>query len=1074
MPDPVTAGFQLSPQQRHFCGLHNDAANALAHVAVRLEGPLDVARLKQALKRVVERHEILRTTFQRSSGMKFPFQIVNAKTDKRWEELDFRKLCSSEQDARIADALSDNNKMTLEQMQILRASLLALGSERHVLILSLPALCADHVTLNNLVGEVCANYSGDELGGAEPLQYADYSEWQNDLLQKNDEESQAGKSFWQQHDFSAIPQLVLPFERKPEPNAVFRREAVPVRSGEALAKIDAASGGDAESFLLACWQVLLWRITGQPEIVVGYVSDGRSHEELSGAMGRFAKSLPLHANFEQEPSLMQVMNHARRDRAEAVEYQDYLPLQDTSAGFSVQEKDKLASKTVHGLSFSPYTERCYNDGFHVELLCVRDGSSWSAEVVYDPERFDRTAVNRLGERFAILLTAAVANPNAPAATLPIMDEQERRQVTVEFNRTAAEFHRDKCIHQLFEEHAAQSPQRPALRFGEQELSYAELNDRANQIAHFLRKRGVKSNVAVGLCLERSAEMIVGLLGILKAGGCYVPLVPDNPKARLAHQLSITGAPVVITEEKLLDRLPEFSGEVVCLDRDRGLLEKEPSSNPHHVNHPEDLVYVIYTSGSTGVPKGVAVRHSNLVNYSHFICQRLELEKHPEGLNFATVSTISADLGNTCIFPSLISGGRLHVIGFEMAMAANLFSNYAAQHPIDVLKITPSHLSSLLNSETAGGVLPRKYLVLGGEASSWHLMDRIRKLGDCAIINHYGPTEATVGCCTFPLQQNDVSAWAPATVPIGRPISNDEIYILDQRLQPVPVGVAGELCIGGAGLATGYLNQPEQTAERFITHPFSKDRNARLYRTGDLARFLPDGNIEFLGRIDHQVKIRGFRVEPAEIEAVLKEHPAVTQSVIVPFEDKSGEKRLAAYVVSAKKLKAEELRTFLVYRLPDYMVPSAFVVLESLPLTQNGKVDLRALPSPEEAQAQPEREFVSPRNPEEEKLAGIWVEVLKLDRIGVTDNFFELGGHSLLATQIISRIRNTFRVQVPLHSFLETPTIAGLAEKISHCPAAETEEEEMARLLQELEGISDEEAERLLAGEESKTGGDSSQ
>src|SRR5438445_592708 len=294
------------------------------------------------------------------------------------------------------------------------------------------------------------------------------------------------------------------------------------------------------------------------------------------------------------------------------------------------------------------------------------------------------------------------------------------------------------------------------------------------------------------------------------------------------------------------------------------------------------------------------------------------------------------------------------------------------------------------------------------------------------------------------------------------------------MHPLPGVVAVELCVGGTGLAHGYLLQPQQTDERFVHTPFSENPAARLYRTGDLARFLPDGNVEFLGRIDHQVKIRGFRVEPAEIEAVLKQHPAVKQSVIVPFEDKSGEKRLAAYVVSAKKLKAEELRAFLVYRLPDYMVPSAFVVLESLPLTQNGKVDLRALPSPEEAQAQPEREFVSPRNPEEEKLAGIWVEVLKLDRIGVTDNFFELGGHSLLATQIISRIRNTFRVQMPLHSFLETPTIAGLAEKISHCPAAETEEEEMARLLQELEGISDEEAERLLAGEESKTGGDSSQ
>jgi acyl carrier protein len=320
----------------------------------------------------------------------------------------------------------------------------------------------------------------------------------------------------------------------------------------------------------------------------------------------------------------------------------------------------------------------------------------------------------------------------------------------------------------------------------------------------------------------------------------------------------------------------------------------------------------------------------------------------------------------------------------------------------------------------------------------------------------------VGCCTFNTRESNVSMWNPATIPIGTPIANDEIYVLDQRLEPVPVGVAGELCIGGAGLAQGYWNQPEQTADRFIPHPFSKEPGARLYRTGDLARFLPDGNIEFMGRIDHQVKIRGFRVEPAEIEAMVKQYPSVKQNVVLPYEDQSGEKRLAAYVVAEKPIKAEDLRAFLLQQLPEYMVPSAFLMLDSIPLTANGKVDMRALPSAEHGQSQAEREFISPRTPEEEKVVAIWTEVLKLDRISVNDNFFELGGHSLLATQIISRIRNVFRVQMPLHSFLETPTIAGLAEKISQCPPAESEEEEMARLLQELDGLSDEEAERLLA------------
>jgi acyl carrier protein len=360
------------------------------------------------------------------------------------------------------------------------------------------------------------------------------------------------------------------------------------------------------------------------------------------------------------------------------------------------------------------------------------------------------------------------------------------------------------------------------------------------------------------------------------------------------------------------------------------------------------------------------------------------------------------------------------------------------------------------------VIPRKFLIMGGEASSWHLLNRIQKASNCTVINHYGPTEATVGCCTFNTRESDVSMWNPATLPIGKPVANDEIYILDQHLQPVPVGVAGELCIGGTGLAKGYLNQPEQTAERFIQNPFSKDTSARLYRTGDLARYLPDGNIEFLGRIDHQVKIRGFRVEPAEIEATVKRYPSVKQNVVLPYDDKSGEKRLAAYVVSEGPIKNEDLRAFLLQQLPDYMVPSAFVMLDSIPLTPNGKVDIRTLPSAEEGRSQAEREFISPRNPEEEKVVAIWTEVLKLEHVSVNDNFFELGGHSLLATQIISRIRSVFRVQMPLHSFLETPTVAGLAEKISQCPPAESEEEEMARLLQELDGLSDEEAERLLA------------
>jgi amino acid adenylation domain-containing protein len=1066
MQPQMNTGYELSPQQKQIFG--QALENATVSLAILLECAVDISKLQQVLQSLIDRHEILRSSFQRRTGMRFPFQVVAQSAELSWNEVDLSTLGEDQQKSQIEALLGDGSKIDIEKGPVFHASFAKLVGHA-ALVLTFSALCVDDDSLNKVLAELKILYSGTKLP-EEVLQYADYSEWQNELLQKKDPDGQVGQDYWSRHQFSSIPKLVLAFERKPQASVPFRPDSVVVALDRVgLNRLNTIASSDAANLLLSCWQVLLWRLSGQPEVVIGYVSDGRDHDELATALGLFARTLPLHTSFEQDRPFAEVIKELAQVRSEISEWQSYLPPGDEQPiGFSVEEV--LEKQRGGGLSFSVYDQRCRNHPFHLQLRCSHQGASWSAKLLYDPSCFSRDVVERIASRFSILLASAVTDPNSLVSALPIMDDSERGQIIAGFNHTATDYPRNKCIHELFEDQTARTPQRPALRFAEQEFSYLELNERANQVAHFLRKRGVQANVPVGLCLERSAEMIIGLLGILKAGGCYVPLVPDNPKTRLSHQLSETGAPVVLTQETLRDRLPNFNGEVVCLDRDRALLDKEPVRNPERNTSADDLVYVIYTSGSTGMPKGVAVRHFNVVNYSHFICRRLELDGHPQGLHFATVSTISADLGNTCIFPSLISGGCLHVMAYETAITPNLFAGYAMAHPIDVLKITPSHLSTLLNTPEAKAILPRKVLVLGGEAFSWHLAGRILQLGQCAVLNHYGPTEATVGCCTFAVRDHDVSAWAPATVPIGRPISNDEIYILDQRLQPVPIGVAGELCIGGTGLAQGYLNQPQQTAERFVPHPFSKDPTARIYRTGDLARFLPDGNVEFLGRIDHQVKIRGFRVEPAEIEAALRQHPSVRHGVIVPYGDTSGEKRLAAYVVLAKKqTRIEDLRTFLVENLPEYMIPSAFVALEELPLTPNGKIDLRALPSPEEAQSKAAREFIPARNAAEEKLVAIWMEVLKLGKVGVNENFFELGGHSLLATQIISRIRNNFRVQLPLHSFLETPTIAGLAEKISQCPAAETEEEEMTRLLQELEGVSDEEAERLLAAETKKSG-----
>ncbi|MDP9160731.1 MAG: non-ribosomal peptide synthetase [Acidobacteriota bacterium] len=642
----------------------------------------------------------------------------------------------------------------------------------------------------------------------------------------------------------------------------------------------------------------------------------------------------------------------------------------------------------------------------------------------------------------------------------MLSKAEYEQIVVQFNQSAVPYPKHLCVHELFEEQVSRTPQRTALRFNDQTFTYEELNARSNQMAHYLRKHGVGPNVPVALFVERSAEMIIGMLAIMKAGGCYVPLLHDDPRPRLSHLLAEIQSPALLTTRKLKSHLPEYAGEIVLFDDS---FHGEPSSNPDKRTKSTDLVCVIYTSGSTGMPKGVAARHSNLANYIHFICHRLELSQYPEGWHFATVSTIGAILGNTSVFGSLMSGGCLHVIDYETGMTANLFADYVAKYPIDAMKITPSQLGLLLSGSGGRPCLPLKYVVVGGEKFTWDLVQQIRDNGSCKIMNHYGPTE-TMGCCTFVLDGHDFGESKPASVPLGRPMSNQQLYILDQHLQPVPIGVPGELCMSGAGLTNGYFNQPQQTAEKFVPNPFSAGSDARLYRTGDLARYLPDGNIEFLGRIDQQVKIRGFRVELVDVETAIKSLSKVQEAVVLSEESQAGEKILAAYVVPASTLDSGELRSLLRQQVPDYMIPSRVVILQTLPLNRNGKVDLTALALLRESVDSPKSEFVSPRTPVEELLARIWGEVLQKEGIGAHDNFFELGGHSLLAMQVLSRIRNEFHVQFPLLSFLEAPTLADMASKISECPAIETEEEEIERLLLELDGLSDEEAERLASDE----------
>ena len=581
-----------------------------------------------------------------------------------------------------------------------------------------------------------------------------------------------------------------------------------------------------------------------------------------------------------------------------------------------------------------------------------------------------------------------------------------------------------CLHQLIEAQAARTPQRTALRFEQQRLTYGELERRAGRLAAHLRALGAGPEVLVGLLLERSLEMVVGMLGVLKAGAAYVPMDVSFPEERLAFMHADAGLRLVLTQESLLPRLPA-GARGVCLDAFDWDAPQEAAQGDVSVG-PQNLAYVIYTSGSTGRPKGVCIEHRSIVSYVQGVAERLQLE---QGMSFATVSTIAADLGNTVIFPALASGGCLHVISRERAESPAQLAEYFARERIDVLKIVPSHLAAFQGASDPGAVLPARRLILGGEPSRLDWIERLRALSPaCRIFNHYGPTETTVGVLTY-----KVGAHLPSTpsgmLPLGRPLPGTRIHLLDEQGRPVPAGEKGELCIAGPGVARGYLNRPDLTAARFVSDPIGAQPDLRMYRTGDVARLLPDGDLEFCGRVDDQVKVLGYRVEPGEIEAALREHPAVQDAVVLARMDDAGASQLVAYVTRKESVAPTILRDYLKGRLPSYMVPAGLVPLESLPLTPNGKVDRQALNALPLASARPDHAAAPPRTRTETVLAGIWARLLGMEAVGVDDDVFDLGAHSLMAMKALVEIRDTFGVSVSLRNLFEHPTIGRLAEAI---------------------------------------------
>jgi amino acid adenylation domain-containing protein/non-ribosomal peptide synthase protein (TIGR01720 family) len=1061
MQQQSIAGFRLSPQQRRLWVEQSmDEACYCVQCAIELAGSLEKKVLLRALRQVVARHESLRTTFRRFHAMKFPVQVIAAEPNLSWH------VAHSSDDESLTEAAVEKflqqervRPFDVEHGPLLRFLLVSRSANSNLLIITLSALCADGFALTKMVAEISRHYEAclkDEDLRDEPIQFLQISEWQNDLLEA--EGSEDGRAYWRGQSSAAVRPIRLPFEEGTGFEKVFAPRAVmlPI-APDVTAQLEILALGEGTSLavvLLASWQVLLWRLTGQLPVTVGNVFDSRKYEEFNECIGPVSGWVPITFQWEANTSFKKFLRQVQDAVQDAFEWQDYFipesfipepgpgsangggrETNNTAILFEYQPRDTKYSSTT--LSWTIYKRYLCTDRFKIKLTCSRPEEALRTEFWYDTKIYDAENVRRIGGYYMTLLTSVVASPAAPVGELDILGEAERLLLPVRFKETAASDQAHKCIHQLFEKQAITVPDAYAIAYQDRRLTYAELNARANQLAHLLRRHAVEADSRVGVCLERSPELIIALLGILKAGGAYVPLDPEHPGTRLSRQLVEAQIETVVTEEKLLPLFAGFQGEIICLDSSRDLLEEQPETDLHSLTGPQNLAYVIYTSGSTGGPKGVGISHESLVNYTDYLCKvAFGKTNSGDGLHFATVSTLSADLGNTSIFCSLASGGCLHIISNDLATDGVKFASYVGKQGIDVLKIVPSHFSALL-SEGGARVVPRKYLIFGGEILSCDLARRVQELRtECQLINHYGPTETTVGSLTFSLDDAEDRQTKTTAIPIGKPIANTEVYILDQHMKLLPPGVPGELYIGGLGLARGYLGQPEQTAQQFVPHQFAQAPGARLYKTGDLVRYRRDGNIEFLARTDHQVKIRGYRIELGEIEAALREHQAVREAVVVATNGSTAGSQLAAYIVPQQSVDRTELTGFLSGFLPNYMVPTSFSFLQALPLTPNGKIDRRALPTLNACEEG--KDYVAPHTSTEQILAGIWSQVLGQERIGIHDNFFDLGGDSILGIQVISRATRA-GLQLTTRQLLQHQTIANLALVASSTPVVEAEQ-----------------------------------
>ena len=1078
-----TNRFPLSYSQQRLWFLDQLEPNtALYNISpvLRLKGKLNIDALEKSFNEIIRRHEVLRTTFDKDGET--PVQVIAPELHIKIEADTSGAAIKEEEINRLALEESQRT-FNLSSGPLLRVKLVRVADDDHILILTKHHIISDNWSTGLMVHEMIRLYSAFSQGQPSPLpelavQYADFAHWQRKWLTGKTLENQA--AYWREQLSDAPPVLDMPLDKQRPAyqtyNGSYKTFVLNSATQNALNRLSRQQEATLFMTTLTAFQVLLMRWSGQEDICIGSPIANRNRKETEAMLGFFINTLVLREHIAGHLSFNELLKNTKKMTLDAYAHQDIpfetlveelKPERDMShspffQAMFVMNNARVEKLELPGLALSLLEIDNKTTKFDLILNITESDEGLLCKVEYNTDLFFPETIDRLIEQYRILLDGIIQNPETAISRLPLLSEAERQTLIKDWSRCEQSVTAEALLPALFEQQAEKSAEAAALKFKNAIYSYSELNSRANQLARYLSKRGLKRGQIAGVCAERSAEMLIAFLAVLKTGAVYLPLDPAYPQERLQYMLSDSKASFLITEKDLKNKLFAETAQTVLLDSDREAISKEETANISVSIEAGDTAYIIYTSGSTGQPKGVEVQHGPFAAHCVDMSRHYHLNGDDNVLQFAA---LNFDASLEQILPPLISGATLVMRDSEI-WDSRTFSQNIAKYDLTVINPPTAYWAQLAADwVTEPELLPEnriRLVIVGGDVlrpealNNWHQTP----LKNVRLLNAYGPTEAIITSSTFEVPVG----FSGSKVPVGKPRANRFFYILDKLQNPVPLGVPGELYIGGSALAKGYLGQEALTAERFIPNPFVSDPQARMYKTGDRVRFLNDGNLEFLGRVDFQVKIRGFRIELGEIESLLDGYDSVNESVVTAMDDVQGNKRLVAYYTAKEDISSAELRTFLEERLPDYMIPSVFLYQKEMPLDPSGKINRRLLPAPDFSKVQVETEYVAPRTETEEKLVNMVKEILKIDRAGVKDSFFDLGGHSMMATQVVSRIREEFDVEISLRTLFEKPTVEGIALSITEAQAEFQDSDELESMLSEIEDLSDEELEKLLKDE----------